>query len=569
LGQRFGEVAERRAGAVAVVAGDTRLSYRELDRRSSAVAAALTSKGIGPGNLVAVCMPRCADLIVAILGIARAGAAYLPLEPTNPVMRRRRILALAEPVAIVSADPTHQADGDLVLLDELESPPKNARDAPRPPQTDFDSDALAYVIYTSGTTGEPKGVAVTNGNVSALVDAATAEIAATSEDIWTLFHSISFDFSVWELWGALLTGGTVVIADEETRRDPNLFANLIAREAVTVLSQTPSAFLSLTSAGTLEKSRLRVVVFGGEALTDRHLENWDDPACELVNMYGITEATVHTTAYHLRGRAAGRIPIGRALQGWTTYVVNDRGELARTNEVGELWIGGKGVAMGYYRRPDLTAERFTSARFGGTDERVYRTGDLVSVNTDGELTFHGRRDKQVKIRGHRVELDEIVNEVLAAAPMRDCVVVFSTTEDGFPEDRLDAFVVGSAVSCDELRQHLVDRLPSPLVPATISRVEAVPLTVNGKVDETALRSRLRQSPVQPDVSDRIDTDVASAWKATLGSPPRIGVGFFDAGGSSLLAVHLVRELQALGHELSVRDLYVNSTPDGLSTLLAR
>jgi len=380
----------------------------------------------------------------------------------------------------------------------------------------------AYLIYTSGSTGKPKGVVVTHHNVERLLASTEQHFGFTSNDVWTLFHSFAFDFSVWEIWGALAYGGRLVVVPYWVARTPSSFYQLLLAERVTVLNQTPSAFRQLMQVEEENEWRqeannghgnlsLRLVIFGGEALEPRWLRSWcarhGDERPQLINMYGITETTVHVTYRRLRGneieQGIGSV-IGKALGDLRVYVLDHRGEVAPLGVRGELYVGGPGVARGYLRRADLTAERFVPDEYSGVPGgRLYRTGDAGRYLVSGELEYLGRTDEQVKVRGYRIELGEIEAALLSHAGVSEAVVVARRDESG--NSRLHGYVVprrvavAAAASGDghheqlqptvsliELQQYLASRLPSYMVPGTVQVLDRIPLTPNGKLDRRAL-----------------------------------------------------------------------------------
>ncbi|HEX8905662.1 MAG TPA: amino acid adenylation domain-containing protein, partial [Longimicrobiaceae bacterium] len=427
-------------------------------------------------------------------------------------------------------------------------------------------ESLAYVIYTSGSTGLPKGTLIEHRNVARLFTATEPWFGFGAGDVWTLFHSYAFDFSVWEIWGALLYGGRVVVVPRETSRDAAAFHALLRREGVTVLNQTPSAFRQLMAAdaelgGDLA---LRWVIFGGEALEPASLAEWvrrrGIGAPRLVNMYGITETTVHVTFRPLSEAdvfEGGGSPIGRQIPDLRLYVLDPWGRPAPVGVPGELYVGGGGVARGYLGRAALTATRFVPDPFAGTaGARLYRTGDRARRRGDGELEYLGRLDDQVKVRGFRIELGEIEAALRRAGAVRDCVVV--AREDSPGDTRLVAYVVGD-VDADELRQRLRDRLPEYMVPAAFVAMEALPLTANGKLDRRALPAPDFSGDEERYVAPRtpVEETLAGIYAGVLGIE-RAGVdeSFFELGGHSLLAMTVasrVREVFAV--ELPLRALF--------------
>ncbi|MFC3575221.1 amino acid adenylation domain-containing protein, partial [Streptomyces yaanensis] len=432
LPEVFAAQVARTPDAVAVVSGDERLTYAQLDARANQLARLLAGHGVGPDSLVAVLMERSADLVVALLGVLKAGAAYLPIDPAYPAERIGFVLADARPSLVFTATACLPALSEVdVPVFVLDDPRTAARVA------DLDDSALtsaercgsllldhpAYAIYTSGSTGRPKGVAVTHRNVMSLFASTMKLFEFGSDDVWSWFHSFAFDFSVWELWGALLHGGRLVVVSYEVSRSPEEFWDLLDRERVTVLSQTPSAFYQLIAAGASRPdsaAALRAVVFGGEALDPARLADWwagrPGGRPRLVNMYGITETTVHVTYRALEAGDIGTAAsaIGRGIPGLSVYVLDDGLRPVPAGVAGELYVAGAQLARGYMGRAGLTGERFVASPFG-VGERMYRTGDRARWTADGDLVYLGRADEQVKIRGFRIEPGEI-QAVIAEHP---------------------------------------------------------------------------------------------------------------------------------------------------------
>ena len=456
---------------------------------------------------MALRLPPGAPALAAMVGVLRLGAAYVPLDIRNPPARNQFILADSRAAALVG-DPQGLSGypGPLVSAEHVtalrdhEDPAGDAvptADLPRPRAQD-----VAYVIYTSGTTGRPKGVPVRHGNVTALFAATSDLFSFSPDDRWLLFHSMAFDFSVWEIWGALSTGAELVVLPYWTARSPAATARLLRDREITVLNQTPTAFGALTAAVLAERidlPELRYVIFGGEKLTPAVLRDWAKrfglAQPRLVNMYGITETTVHATFHRVTedDLTAEESVIGRPLPGFTCRVVTDDGRDAAVGEEGELWLAGPQVTEGYLNRPELTAERFTTGPApggGAPSPRYYRSGDLVSRRAGGDLVYRGRADLQVKLRGHRIELSDVEAAVRAHPDVVDAVVW--AQEFGPGDSRLVCAYTagggreGAGPEVRALRAHVKSALPSYMHPAHYLALPELPRTINGKVDRAAV-----------------------------------------------------------------------------------
>jgi amino acid adenylation domain-containing protein/non-ribosomal peptide synthase protein (TIGR01720 family) len=594
LHELFEAQAARRPEAIAVVCDGEAVTYGELNRTANRLARRLRERGAGAETRVAVCLERSIEMIEAILAILKAGAAYVPLDPAYPNDRLSFMLQDAGVVALVARQgildrlPAH-AGGVVLLEAEGATPPAApagrsgaapacADDANPPPEADPDSPA--YVIYTSGSTGRPKGVVVTHANATSLFAAAAARLSLDERDVWTLFHSSAFDLSVWEMWGALAHGGRLVIVPYLVSRSPEEFLDLLRRERVTVLNQTPSGFRSLMrveeeGAGGLS---LRLANFGGEALNPDDLKPWvarhpDRPL--LFNLYGPTETTMFVTWRRLRPedmQGRPRSPIGRPIESARVHLLDAAMRPVPVGVPGEICIGGAGLARGYLGRPDLTAERFVPDPFGGTSGgRLYRSGDLARWREDGDLDYLGRLDDQVKIRGFRIEPGEIESALLAHPTVREAVVV--ARQDGPEQRRLVAYVVprnAEDAAPAALRAFLKASLPDYMVPSVFVALQALPVTPNGKVDRGALPAP--ESAASDSESARvpprtlIEQDLARLWGGLLGvDSPGVEDNFFEAGGQSLLATLLVSRVRAhLGAEVSLKDFLDDPTIRGLA-----
>ena len=584
----FEEQAAATPGAPAVTLGAANLTYAELNGRANRLAHRLRSMGVGPEVLVGLFVERSFELVIGILGILKAGGAYVPLDPVYPaerlgfVLEDARVPVLLTSAALAGKLATKGAqiiclDADVGELDRESN--TNPGPLARPDNT-------AYVIYTSGSTGRPKGCIVSHKNAVRLYGATDAWYQFNSGDVWTLFHSSAFDMSVWELWGALLYGGRLVIVPFAVSRAPEVFLELLRTERVTVLNQTPSAFRPLMEAEAVAARgaaplSLRYIVFAGEALDVPGLRPWfdrhGDKCPQLVNMYGITETTVHVTYRALTAGdcAVGRSVIGRPIPDLQLHVVDRFLQPVPVGVPGELLVGGAGVARGYLRRPELTGERFVPDPFGSAPGGVlYRSGDLACRMSNGDIEYLGRIDHQVKIRGFRVELGEIEAALTAHPEVASALVL--AREDRPGDRRLAAYVVlrGAGATPTALRESLKQRLPEYMVPAAIVPIPAWPLTPNGKIDRRAL-------PVPEAVGtgegaafsgprDELETTIAALWAEALGAT-RVGIhdNFFDLGGHSLLIVQLHRRLrEKLHRDLSVVDLFKYTTVAALSAFLS-
>ncbi|MFF9202055.1 non-ribosomal peptide synthase/polyketide synthase [Streptomyces sp. NPDC014986] len=587
----FEAQAARRPGAVAVTCGSERLDYATLDARAGRLAHRLAELGAAPERFVALALPRSCDQVVAILAVLKTGAAYLPIDPASPAERVGHLLADAAPVTLVTTTGTAaRADGTgvpVLLLDDPEVGADLARrpaTGPAPARRPLPENP-AYAIYTSGSTGRPKGVVVPHANVVRLFTRTRHWFGFGEDDVWTLFHSYAFDFSVWELWGPLLHGGRLVVVPDGTARSPEDFLRLLADEKVTVLNQTPSAFYPLIRAdaehpGTGARLALRTVVFGGEALDVARLADWwtrhPASAPRLVNMYGITETTVHVTHAPLdAATAAGPAgPIGTAIPDLRVYVLDADLAPVPPGATGEMYVAGEGPARGYLGRPGLTATRFLADPFGPAGGRMYRTGDRARWRADGTLEYLGRADAQVKIRGYRIEPGEIEAALHTHTGVAEAAA--GVFEDASGTRRLVAHVVGSggaAPSAAELRAHLERLLPAHMVPAAYVPVDALPLTANGKLDRRALPApgpdgyaagTDRTPPRTP--AERL---VAAAWADVLGvEEVHAGDDFFALGGDSILAVRVTARLRAaFGPGVSPRLLFTRPTVAALAAEL--
>ncbi|MFI8972217.1 non-ribosomal peptide synthase/polyketide synthase [Nocardia asteroides] len=572
---RFGTIAATHPHAVAVKAGQSTLTYGELDAWSNRLARRLVGAGVGPETLVAVAMPRSVELAVALLAVLKAGGGYLPIDPNYPADRIEYILDDARPLCAIAAPGTGLAR-DWFGGPVIDPAAQNLSGFAAAPLTDDDRRVpltpanAAYVIYTSGSTGRPKGVVIPHANVLALLDNSARHYAFGPADVWTMFHSYAFDFSVWELWGALLTGGSVVLVDYFTSRSPEQFRELLLAERVTVLNQTPSAFYQLVAADLATEPAdyaLRVVIFGGEALEPQRLSGWFaryPHAPRLVNMYGITETTVHVSYREITPDTGSASVIGGALAGLTVRVLDSRLRPVPVGVPGEIYVSGAQLARGYLARPALTASRFVADPYGAPGTVAYRSGDLARWTAEGDLEYLGRADQQVNLRGFRIELGEIESALLASsvAPREVAVLVRTDLVD---EPRIVAYLVAGPetgrVDTAALRQELARTLPEHMLPAAVVSVERIPLTVNGKLDRAALPAPVFETTAYRKPATVTEEIIAAVYAEVLGRtaderPVGADDDFFALGGSSLLAAKAVARIgAALDRRVGVRALF--------------
>lgn len=560
--QLFEIQAQRTPEKIAVVDGEVSLTYRELDQKANQLVHSLRELGVGPNVLVAVCLDKSADMIVTLLAILKAGGAYLPLNPEFPEERLRFMIEDSRAAHLVTTEQRRRdlpfvicldSDREPIATQPAELPPGNAS-----PQN------VAYCIYTSGSTGKPKGVLVEHRNVVRLMLNDKFQFDFGENDVWTMFHSYSFDFSVWEMYGALLYGGKLVIVPEEQMKDPVLFLNLLEEQQVTVLNQTPSAFNNFASEalkrGEIDLA-LRYVIFGGEELHPIQLREWHAayPNARLINMYGITETTVHVTFKEITEREIeeNRSNIGIPIPTTTTYIMDPKLRLLPVGVHGEVCVGGQGVSRGYLDRDELTGQKFIPNPYK-LEERIYRSGDLAKLLRNGELVYLGRIDDQVQIRGFRVELGEVRSHLLEHPSVAKAEIIARRSQADTVE--LVAYVEPSAeVSVAELRHHLAQTLPYYMVPSAFVILKTLPMTANGKVDRKALPSpnATREADVSESRLNMIQEVVAGIWAEVL-EIERVEPtdNFLELGGHSLMATRVFSRIrEAFQVELPLKTLF--------------
>ena len=578
----FEQQVEKSPDSIALVVQKQRLSYRELNIRANQLAHYLMEQGVGPEKVVAICLPRSVDTIVAILAVLKAGGTYLPLDPEYP---RQRLLHMFQD-SQASVLLTHETvDDKLKLRDarviciDKEHTSFEAFSESNPPSRSG-PDNLMYIIYTSGSSGRPKGSQHTHGNVRALFDATDKLHQYDKSDVWTMFHSFAFDFAVWEMWGALRSGGQLIMVNEQATRSPHELFELLQEHAATVLSITPSVFRQFIHHAVEQDIRLplKQVIFGGEALDFRSLEPWfekygfNQPS--LINMYGITETSVHVTHRLITTDdypANGRSLIGKPLNDLHAYILDDELQPVPRYVEGELYIGGRQLARGYLNRPALTAERFLPSPFSKSGERLYRTGDRARFVDGMEIEYLGRIDNQIKIRGFRIETGEVEATIRGLEQVRDAAV--AVYEDASGDKRMLANLVtesNDSLTTAEIRGFLAKRLPAHMIPSRFVFTESLPVTPNGKVDRSALQIPTDERPetggefIAP--RNDLEQELAEIWCEVLGLQS-VGVrdDFFELGGHSLQVTSLISRVRDTYQvDLPLRRLFEVTTIESLA-----
>ncbi|WP_245191846.1 non-ribosomal peptide synthetase [Amycolatopsis azurea] len=573
----FAGHARRNPSAEALSFGGHRYSYGELDSRSDAVAARLQALGVGPGDRVGLCLDRSAVLVTAILGVLKTGAAYVPLDPEHPADRLAGMVADARPGAVVTtaefAGRVPDTTIPVLVLDETVLSTPGVVTA-----VETDADSAAYVLYTSGSTGRPKAVVVTHRNVQSLLAAGREVFGFDGDDVWTFSHSFAFDYSVWEIWGALGNGARLVVVPQWTVRAPDEFLALVREERVTVCSQTPTLFEHFAEAEARAPGELalRRIFIGGDRLHSAPVRTWfdrhGDSAPQVYNLYGVTEAAVVSTYHRITDgdvRDDAPLPIGRALPNQRIYLLDERGRPVPEGTRGELCVAGPAVAAGYHDRDELTARRF-GVEPAAPGARLYRTGDLARALPGGALQYLGRGDGQVKVRGHRVELGEIESVLRGHPGVRS--VVATTRPDGSGTASIVAYAVPAEgdLDAEELRAFASRQLPEHMVPAAIGVLDDLPTTVGGKIDVHALpgleiSGRDGHVPPRTGIEQELATVLSGLVAAgEIGRHDR----FAELG---LHSAHLMRLMTILrsrwGVSVPLRELYVSQTLEDLALLV--
>ncbi|MBE7150062.1 amino acid adenylation domain-containing protein [Bacillus mycoides] len=581
----FEKQVEKNPDAIAVVFEGENLTYQELNIKANHLAHYLQKQGVGSETLVGICVERSLEMIIGILAILKTGGAYVPIDSDYPVeriafiMEDSQIAILLTQEQVVERLPTYEIK--TICLDTEWG--IISKESQKNLNSEVCSENLAYIIYTSGSTGKPKGVLINHSNVNRLFRASNHWFNFNERDVWTLFHSYAFDFSVWEIWGALLFGGRLIVVPYWVSRSPEAFYDLLCKEKVTVLNQTPSAFRQLIQ---VDESRsenlfLRYIIFGGEALELQSLRPWfkryGDSCPQLINMYGITETTVHVTYRPILLRDLDKNTgsvIGKPIPDLKVYILDQNLQHVPVGVAGEIYVGGAGLARGYLKRPELTADRFIPHPFSDNPkERLYKSGDLGRYKPDGDLEYLGRIDHQVKIRGFRIELGEIESSLAMHPSIREAIVVVTSSTNG--NQQIAAYyvpVAGDIVSEQSLRNFLKEKLPAYMLPTYYIALKKMPLTVNGKVDRIALPDPDSLEFNTGDIvnpSTVIEKSVYEIWKSLL-EREYFGIhdNFFELGGHSLLATKLLNQIRKdFGINLSLRTVFEAATIFELSKVI--
>ncbi|PFO64635.1 non-ribosomal peptide synthetase, partial [Bacillus cereus] len=570
--QLFEEQVERTPDHLAVVFEDQQLTYRELNERANQLARTLRAEGIKENQLIGIMLERSIEMIVGMLGILKAGGAYVPVDPEYPEERIQYMLEDSGTKVLLLQ--SHLQDRvsfkhKIIMLDDSAAYLQEGSnlDAVVKPND------LAYVIYTSGTTGKPKGTLIEHKNVVRLLFNNQNLFDFNANDTWMLFHSFCFDFSVWEMYGALLYGGKLVVVPSLIAKDPEQFRQLIISQGVTILNQTPTYFYQVLQEEMqhdLKELRLRKVIFGGEALSPSLLKGWKEkyPSTQLINMYGITETTVHVTYKEITEVEIeeGKSNIGKPIPTLQAYILDEYQRIQPIGIIGELYVAGDGLARGYLNRPELTAEKFVENPFI-PGERMYRTGDLAKWLPDGNIEYIGRIDHQVKIRGYRIEIGEVELQLLKVPSVNEAIVIVREDEVG-QKHLCTYFVAEKQLTVNNLRDVLSQELPAYMIPSYFVQLAHMPLTSNGKIDRKALPEpeqnlQIGTEYVAPQTP--VEEILVSIWQTVLGVP-QIGVldNFFDLGGDSIKSIQVSSRLYQAGYRVDMKNLFKYSTVASLS-----
>lgn len=564
----FEDQVARTPDRIALKFENKELSYKDFNERANRLGYKIRALGIKPGDRVAMLMERSIEMIVGILGIVKAGAGYVPIDPAYPEERIEFMLKDSKPNAVLIYKTSIKTNVPIIDLEQAEMGDWDGGNLPKINTPDD----LLYIIYTSGTTGRPKGVMISHSNLVRLMIHDHFQFDFKESDVWLMFHSYCFDFSVWEMYGALLYGGKLVLTSKETAQDTYQLVNLMKENKVTILNQVPSVFYNLMKVDEQDSmANIRYLIFGGESLDPKRLKQWhcQYPNAKMINMYGITEGTVHTTYKEISEKQIeeGINNVGKAIPTTAIYVMDG---LMRNGVgiPGEICIAGQGVAKGYWNRADLTAERFIINPYD--DGRVYRTGDLARWLPNGDLEYLGRMDEQVKIRGFRIELGEIESLIKKYHDIQDCIVITQQGED--TELMLCAYLVtDKEIDIYDLTNEIAKFLPAYMVPAYIMQIKEIPLTENGKINRHALPEITLQSKAEY-VGPRTDFErkLCEIFAEIL-RVERVGIkdNFFELGGESIRAIRALAKIKEAGYKLNVKDIMRGQTVEKVAANMLR
>ncbi|MGG1243884.1 amino acid adenylation domain-containing protein [Bacillus cabrialesii] len=557
---------------IALICDDDRVNYQKLNEKANRLAHLLIEKGLGPEQFVALSLPRSPEMVVSMLAVLKTGAAYLPLDPEFPADRISYMLEDAKPSCIITTEeiaarlPDNLAVPQLVL-DQSVTQEVVKRYSPDNPNVSVSLAHPAYIIYTSGSTGRPKGVVVTLKSLSNFLLSMQETFSLGEEDRLLAVTTVAFDISALELYLPLISGAQIVIAKKETIREPQALAQMIEYFDINIMQATPTLWHALVTNEPEKLRGLRVLV-GGEALPSGLLQALHELHCPVTNLYGPTETTIWSAAAFLEEGLKGVPPIGKPIWNTQVYVLDNGLQPVPPGVVGELYIAGTGLARGYFRRPDLTAERFVADPYGPPGTRMYRTGDQARWRADGSLDYIGRADHQIKIRGFRIELGEI-DAVLAKHPdIEQAAVVVREDQPG--DKRLVAYIVTASVDIAELRRYVGADLPDYMVPAAFVEMDELPLTPNGKLDRKALPAPDFSTSVSERGPRTPQEEILCDLFAEVLGLARVGIddSFFELGGHSLLAARLMSRIrEVMGAELGIAKLFDEPTVAGLAAHL--
>lgn len=565
--------AEKYPKKTAVTDGVKSYTYQELDASSNQLAGYLIKKGVSEKEIIAVVIDKCSDFVVMAIGILKAGCTYLPIDPTLPKDRIVYMLEDSKASCVICRKEvaiSYENNFNVIMLenvlDEMQYMPRHV-------QYIVPADYAAYIIYTSGTTGKPKGMIIEHRNVTSLIHNNLSLFDFTDGDVWSCIHNCNFDFSVWEIYAPLFTGAKLVLFTKEECKEIGTFRRKMYEYGITILSQTPLAFYALTEfeGEQLEHNlAIRNVIFGGEALKVEKLMPWRlmYQNVEFINMYGITETTVHVTYKKIEDFEIDNSinSIGRPLNGYKIYIVDKGGCLCPIGVTGEMLIGGTGVGRGYINNKELTCSKFVSNTFG--NGILYRSGDYAYWDENGELHYVGRMDEQIKVRGFRIELGEIETQLRKIAGVKNAVVI--AKEDSSGTNNIYAYIVGcEKISFQEMKKELAKKLPNYMIPTYFVQISEVPVTQNGKLDKRALPDIHNSNEVEfVDSQNEIESILVRLFKEILGVD-RVSIydNFFDLGGDSIKAMRFVSNLRKYGYELLIKDLMQANTLEDISNLV--